>query len=148
MFIKVSTSGGHRYARLVASFRKEDGAPRPRTLAQLGRLTPGGDVGRLIRALLVAQGRDTSVLDERGTTTTSARAPDLQFQGARAVGDVWALRQVWQALDLDALRQAWGQSRSGLDVVALLRTMVFNRLGGSGSQSGRAALAADAGAAG
>ena len=33
MFIKVTTSGGHRYARLVESFRNEEGQPRQRTVA-------------------------------------------------------------------------------------------------------------------
>ena len=51
MFIKVTTSGGRRYAQLVESFRNESGQPRQRTLATLGRLDAGGDVDRLIQAL-------------------------------------------------------------------------------------------------
>lgn len=127
MFIKVSQSGGHRYARLVESFRNEEGQPRQRTLATLGRLSPGGDVDRLIRALLEAQGRDTRVLDAP-TGSTSAPAGELRFLPPRSVGDVWALWQLWQSLELDGLALAWSRSRSGLDVLALLRTMVFNRL--------------------
>ena len=43
MFLKVSSSGGHRYVRLVESFRNDNGQPRQRTLATLGRLDePGG----------------------------------------------------------------------------------------------------------
>jgi len=39
MFIKVTQSGGRRYAQLVESFRNDAGQPRQRTLATLGRLT-------------------------------------------------------------------------------------------------------------
>ncbi len=127
MFIKVSTSGGHRYARLVESFRNEDGQPRQRTLATLGRLSPGGDVDRLIGALLQAQGRDPGLLDA-APGSTRACAADLRFLPSRSVGDVWVLWQVWQSLELDGLALAWSRSRSGLDVLALLRAMVFNRL--------------------
>lgn len=48
--------------------------------------------------------------------------------GARAVGDVWALGQLWQSLGLDELAGAWRRSRSQLDVLALFRARVFNRL--------------------
>ena len=57
MFIKVTSSGGRRYAQLVESYRNDAGQPRQRTLATLGRLEPGGDVDRLIEALSRAQGR-------------------------------------------------------------------------------------------
>ena len=52
MFIKVTSSGGRRYAQLVESYRNDAGQPRQRTLATLGRLEPGGDVDRLIEALI------------------------------------------------------------------------------------------------
>ena len=86
MFIKVTTTAGRRYAQLVESFRNEQGQPRQRTLATLGRLEPGGEVDRLIAALNRAQGRDESVA--RG-----ARIESLRFLDARSFGDVWAL---WQ----------------------------------------------------
>jgi transposase len=123
VFIKVSSSGGHRYARLVESFRNDDGQPRQRTLATLGRLEPGGDVDRLIRSLLEAQGRDAAAAG-----ATSAALPDLRFLPSYSVGDVWALWQLWQSLELDGLQLAWSRSRTGLVVLALLRAMVFNRL--------------------
>lgn len=91
MFIKVTTSGGRRYAQLVESFRNEAGQPRQRTLATLGRLEPGGDVDRLIAALSRAQGRADAPV-------SSARITDLRFLEARAAGDVWALWQLWRAL--------------------------------------------------
>jgi transposase len=127
VFIKVSSSGGHRYARLVESFRNDSGQPRQRTLATLGRLSPGGDVDRLIRSLLQAQGRDPEIVNA-ASGSLSAPAAQLRFLPSRSVGDVWALWQLWQSLELDGLQLAWSRSRSELDVLALLRAMVFNRL--------------------
>ena len=121
MFIKVTNSGGRRYAQLVESYRNEAGQPRQRTLATLGRLEPGGDVDRLIDALGRAQGRDNAV-------GGSTRITGLRFLEARAAGDVWALWQLWSALDLEGLALAWRRSRTELDVLACLRAMVFNRL--------------------
>ena len=80
MFIKVTSSGGRRYAQLVESFRNDAGQPRQRTLATLGRLEPGGDVDRLITALSRAQGRE----DAAGGST---RIADLRFLDSRAAGD-------------------------------------------------------------
>ncbi len=121
MFIKVTSSGGRRYAQLVESFRNDAGQPRQRTLATLGRLEPGGDVDRLITALSRAQGRE----DAAGGSTPINH---LRFLDARAAGDVWALWQLWSALELEGLSLAWRRSRTELDVLACLRAMVFNRL--------------------
>ena len=122
MFIKVTSSGGRRYAQLVESYRNESGSPRQRTICTLGRVEPGGDVDKLIAGLQRAQ----------GATGTTEGACDplagLQFLDARAAGDVWALSQLWQSLGLDELALAWRRSRSQLDVLALFRAMVFNRL--------------------
>ncbi len=122
MFIKVTTSGGRRYAQLVVSFRNESGQPRQRTLASLGRLEPGGDVDRLIQALHRAQGR------ENPSPGASASVPGLQFLESRSAGDVWALWQLWQSLDFEGLSLAWRGSKCEVDTLACLRTMVFNRL--------------------
>lgn len=122
MFIKVTTSGGRRYAQLVESFRNEAGQPRQRTLATLGRLEPGGDVDRLIQSLHRAQGR------EDAAPGASAAVQGLQFLESRSAGDVWALWQLWQSLDLEGLSLAWRGSRCEVDTLGCLRTMVFNRL--------------------
>jgi hypothetical protein len=122
MFIKVTSSGGRRYAQLVESYRNESGSPRQRTICTLGRVEPGGDVDKLIAGLQRAQG---------ATGTSEADADPLaglQFLDARAAGDVWALSQLWQSLGLDELALAWRRSRSQLEVLALFRAMVFNRL--------------------
>lgn len=123
MFIKVTTSGGWRYAQLVESFRNESGSPRQRTLATLGRLEPGGDVERLINALSRAQGHEASPQVAR-----SASIPELRFLDSRSAGDVWALWRLWLSLGLEGLSLAWSRSRSELDVLGCLRAMVFNRL--------------------
>ena len=124
MFIKVTTSGGRRYAQLVESFRNEAGQPRQRTLATLGRLEPGSDVDRLIAALSRAQGRD----DPAGQAASSANVNELRFLDSRTAGDTWALWHLWQSLGLEGLALAWNRSRSEIDVLACLRVMVFNRL--------------------
>jgi hypothetical protein len=121
MFIKVTTSGGRRYAQLVESFRNDDGQPRQRLVASLGRLESGGDVDRMIAALNRAQGREE-------TASGSARLVDLQFLDSRAAGDVWALWQLWRELGLEGLALAWRRTKSEVDVLACLRLMVFNRL--------------------
>ena len=122
MFIKVTSSGGRRYAQLVESFRNESGQPRQRTLATLGRLEPGGDVDRLIQSLHRAQGR------EAVGPRASASVQGLQFLQSRSAGDVWALWQLWRSLGLEGLSLAWHGSRCEVDTLACLRTMVFNRL--------------------
>ena len=131
MFIKVTVSGGRRYAQLVESFRNEAGVPRQRTLATLGRLDPGGDVDRLISALNRAQGHEAS---PQGTR--SASIPELRFLDSRSAGDVWALWQLWLSLGLDGLSLAWSRSKSEFDVLGCLRAIVFNRLCDPGSKLG------------
>ena len=83
MFIKLTRSGGRSYAQLVESFRDEQGRPRQRTLATLGRSDEvGGQVDALLQGLLRVKGRppefDTNlaksliciVTDPRRATTT------------------------------------------------------------------------------
>ena len=58
MFIKTTRSGGHSYVQLVESYRNEDGKPRQRTVATLGRLDEvGGGVDSLVNGLMRATGR-------------------------------------------------------------------------------------------
>ena len=52
MFIKTTRSGGHSYVQLVESYRNEEGKPRQRTVATLGRLDEiGGGVDSLLAGL-------------------------------------------------------------------------------------------------
>ena len=119
MFIKLTRAGGRTYAQLVESFRDEGGRPRQRTLATLGRIDEsGGQVDALLGGLLRAKGRsldDTSV-------------PQVRFESALALGDVWALDQLWRELGFDALAAVFRRARYTTPVEHALRVMVFNRL--------------------
>lgn len=116
MFVKLTNSGGHRYVQLVESFRDEQGRPRQRTVATLGRADRFAEVDKLIDGLRRATGRD------------AVSAPQVEFESARALGHVWALSELWRQLDLDDLGLVLRRSRSELDALALVRAMVFNRL--------------------
>jgi len=119
MFIKLTRSGGHTYAQLVESFRDEQGKPRQRTLATLGRVDEsGGQVDALLSGLLRAKGRSL------GDTT----APQVRFESALALGDVWALDQLWHELGFDGLSAVFRRARFTTPVEHALRVMVFNRL--------------------
>jgi hypothetical protein len=116
MFVKLTSSGGHRYVQLVESFRDEEGRPRQRTVATLGRADRFEQVDKLIDGLRRATGRDPLA------------APAVQFESAVALGHVWALSELWRQLGLDALGPVMRRARSEVDALALVRAMVFNRL--------------------
>ena len=119
MFIKLTRAGGRTYAQLVESFRDDSGRPRQRTLATLGRIDEsGGQVDALLGGLLRAKGRsldDTSI-------------PQVRFESALALGDVWALDQLWRELGFDGLAAVFRRARYSTPVEHALRVMVFNRL--------------------
>ncbi len=118
MFTRISRSGGRAYLQLVESYRNEEGQPRQRVIANLGRLDKLSfkDLDPLIDGLQRALGRSTS---------TSR----VTFDTARAFGDLFALHGLWQELGLDrALRRALRSTRRRFDAAALVRAMVFNRL--------------------
>jgi hypothetical protein len=119
MFIKLTASGPRRYVQLVEAYRDEAGRPKQRTLATLGRADRLGELDGLINGLLRATGRGDEAVRE---------APAVEFDSALALGDVWALSQLWQELGFDELGRALRHSRHEFDVMALLRAMVFNRL--------------------
>ena len=119
MFIKITHSGGHRYARLVQSFRNADGQPRQRTIATLGRVDEcGGQLDALLAGLLRAKGRPTG---EGG-------ALQIRFESALALGDVWALDALWHELGFDQLAAVFRRARFTNPVEQAIRAMVFNRL--------------------
>lgn len=119
MFIKVSSSGGHRYVRLVESFRNEHGQPRQRTVATLGRLDEqGGPLDALLSGLLRA----------KGSAPGEGDAPLVRFESASALGDVWALDALWHELGLHELSAVFRRARFTTAVEHALRVMVFNRL--------------------
>lgn len=120
MFLKVTHSGGRRYAQLVESFRNEAGQPRQRTICTLGRLEAGGEVDTLISSLQRARGIDAA--------GSASALEGLRFLDSRSAGDVWALWSLWHSLGFDDLAASWRRSRVDIDVLACLRLMVFNRL--------------------
>lgn len=120
MFIKLTRSGGHSYVQLVESFRNEEGKPRQRTITTLGRLDEiGGGVDSLLNGLLKATGRQAPPV---------AASPQVQFESALALGDVWALDQLWREIGFDALGAVFRKARYTTPVEHALRVMVFNRL--------------------
>lgn len=119
MFIKLTRAGGHTYAQLVESFRDENGKPRQRTVATLGRVDEnGGQVDALLNGLLRSKGRPAAT----GAT------PQLRFESALALGDVWALHELWHELGFDRLAAVFRRARFTTPVELALRVMVFNRL--------------------
>jgi len=118
MFIKLTRAAGRTYAQLVESFRDEHGTPRQRTITTLGRVDEnGGQVDAVLSALLRAKGRSADI-----------STPQVRFESALALGDVWALDQLWRELGFDALAGVFRRARYTTAVEHALRVMVFNRL--------------------
>ncbi|MCK7496711.1 MAG: IS1634 family transposase [Comamonadaceae bacterium] len=121
MFVKITTSGDRRYVQLVESFRDEQGRVKKRTLATLGRLDQvDGGLDTVINGLLRITGR--------AAVGAPPGWPTVTFESTRTFGEVWVLTELWNTLGLSALRGVFGKTRHRLDIEALLRLMVFNRL--------------------
>ena len=119
MFVKVTSSGSRRYLQLVEAYRDEHGKPKQRTVATLGRLDQlDGQLDQVIAGLARATGKPIAV----------NAPPAIVFESARAFGDVWALTELWHELGFDQLQRVFRRTRHEIDVEALLRIMVFNRL--------------------
>ncbi|NCV60397.1 MAG: IS1634 family transposase [Betaproteobacteria bacterium] len=129
MFVKLTKSGPRSYVQLVEAYRDETGRPKQRTVATLGRLDQMGDSMRSMHdGLSRLLGLDV------GQTTCHGTA---SFESSRALGDIWALTQLWEGLGLHRLGAAFRQSsRHRVDLEALLRVMVFNRLCDADSKLG------------
>ena len=129
MFVKLTKSGPRSYVQLVEAYRDETGRPKQRTVATLGRLDQMGDSMRSMHdGLSRLLGLDV------GQTTCNGTA---SFESSRALGDIWALTQLWEGLGLHRLGAAFRQSsRHRVDLEALLRVMVFNRLCDADSKLG------------
>lgn len=119
MFVKITCSGSRRYLQLVEAYRDEFGKPKQRTVATLGRLDQMGDqLDQVMAGLARATGK----------SLPAEITPTIAFESARAFGDVWALTELWHEQGFDRLRRVFGRTRHAMDVEALLRIMVFNRL--------------------
>ena len=119
MFIKVTRSGGHSYAQLVESYRNDEGKPRQRTVTTIGRVDDtGGAVDAMLKGLLRAKGMPASTAD----------APQVAFESALALGDVWALDQLWKEIGFNKLAAVFRKARYTTPIEHAVRVMVFNRL--------------------
>lgn len=121
MHVKITTSGSRRYVQLVESYRDDAGRVKKRTVATLGRLDQvGGELDSVISGLLKVSGRDP--------LGAKPAPPSVAFESARALGDVWALTELWKELGFGELRRVFRRTRHTTDVEALIRVMVLNRL--------------------
>ncbi|NDA00068.1 MAG: IS1634 family transposase, partial [Betaproteobacteria bacterium] len=127
--VKLTKSGPRSYVQLVEAYRDETGRPKQRTVATLGRLDQMGDSMRSMHdGLSRLLGLDVGQTACNGTAS---------FESSRALGDIWALTQLWEGLGLHRLGAAFRQSsRHRVDLEALLRVMVFNRLCDADSKLG------------
>ena len=124
MFIKLTRRGPNRYVQLVEAYRDAStGKPKQRTVASLGRLD---QLNTELNSVIAGLQRVT------GQTPTAPVAPlmppSLSFDAARDFGDVYTLTELWNALGFDGLRKVFRHTRHSIDVEALIRVMVFNRL--------------------
>ena len=120
MFVKLTHSGSRSYVQLVEAYRDDAGRPKQRTVATLGRLDQlNSELESVISGLLRVTGKSASV---------APAAPSLSFESARDFGDVWALTELWNSLGFDGLRRVFRRTRHAIDVEALIRVMVLNRL--------------------
>jgi transposase len=120
MFLKITRSGPRQYLQLVEAFRDDAGKAKHRTLVTLGRLDQiTGDLDSVISGLLKVTGRPDFL---------NAPLPPVEFESARALGNVWALNELWETLGFGELRRVFRKTRHVIDVEALIRVMVFNRL--------------------
>ena len=62
------------------------------------------------------------------TLPEPAPVPTVSFAAPRDYGDVRALTQLWNSLGFAELRKMFWRTHHSIDVEALLRVMVFNRL--------------------
>jgi len=122
VFIKVTRRGPNRYVQLVEAYRDgNSGKPKQRTVATLGRLDQL-DTG--LKSVIAGLQRVTG----QAPCAAPSAAPTLSFEAARDFGDVWTLTELWNTLGFDSLRRVFRPTRHSIDVEALIRIMVFNRL--------------------
>jgi transposase len=127
MFIKLARARGHTYAQIVESYRDANGQPRQRNLLTLGRIDENnGQVDKMLQTLLKARGHG-------GVDTAT---PQVQFESALSLGDVWALDQLWREIGFDCLAGVFRRARFSTAVEQAIRVMVFNRLCDADSKLG------------
>ena len=121
MYIKVTESGGRRYAKLVEAYRDEKGVSRQRVIANLGRVDtlndPDNALSRGLKKLCFGE------MDEPVEPSVA------EFNPALSVGATWLLHSLWQQLGFtQVFRPLLRSAHPGFDAESLLKVMVFNRL--------------------
>ena len=102
MYIKITQSGPRRYVQLVESFRDDNGRARQRTVANFGRLEQISDNDEsIVKGLLKATG---NLVPEDGILPPT---PQVSFDSARSLGDVWTLTSLWNELGFDSLKRVF-----------------------------------------
>ena len=128
MFVKVTASGPRRYVQLVESYRDEAGHVKKRTVATLGRLDQlTGELDSVIDGLLKVSGCEPARA-QAAAPAAAISASFLSFESAHALGNVWALTELCKELGFLDLRRVFRHTRHTIDVEALIRIMVLNRL--------------------
>ena len=96
MYVKITRSGKRQYLQLVEAVR-ENGKPRQRHVATLGRLDQllDADVDALVNGLLKATGRAPL-----GAEHAAPKPDEVAFSPALALGDLWLLLGLWQQLGM------------------------------------------------
>ena len=92
MYVRITKTGGHEYARPVESFR-EGGKVRKRAIANLGRVD---EIKRNPGKLESLAGGVNGLM---GRSENSVSKVD--FDGAPAYGNVFALDELWKDLGID-----------------------------------------------
>ena len=122
--MKLTHSGPRSYVQLVEAYRDDAGRPKQRTVVTLGRLDQlDTELDSVISGLLRVTGKSAFAADPAAAT-----APTIKFESARDFGDVWALTELWHSLGFDRLKRVFRRTRHAIDVEALVRVMVLNRL--------------------
>ena len=122
MFIKITRRGPNQYVQLVDAYRDDEGRPKQRTVATLGRID---QLNTELKSVISGLQR---VAGQTPVVAAPVAPPTLSFESARDFGDVWTLTELWNALGFDGLRRVFRNTRHSIDVEALIRVMVFNRL--------------------
>lgn len=123
MFVKLTKSGSRQYVQLVEAYRDDQGTTRHRHVANLGRVEQAKDkLDRLIEGLCRVADR--------------ALPSGPVFERALEVGGPWMLTELWNRLGLSRCLRGLTRSDAKLDVDALTRVMVFNRLCDADSKLG------------
>ena len=128
MFVKLTKSGPRRYLQLAESYRDENGRVKQRTIASLGRVEKiDAHFDSVIRGLRRATGRAPDAANGSPVVPDDDQL-NINFEPTRTLGDVWTLTQIWKELGFDRLACVFRSSKRKLDVEAMIRVMVFNRL--------------------